>query len=91
MKVPGRRERGGPKRRWLDKVKDDIKEKRLSADEVYYDRATCIEAYAIVHRPPHINGNKMKGRRNCRPICLSCYENSLNVNFNFQLYIGLQM
>ncbi len=27
------------KRRWLDKVKDDIKEKGLSADEVY-DRAT---------------------------------------------------
>ena len=33
--------RGGPKRfrRWLDKVKDDIKEKGLAADEVY-DRAT---------------------------------------------------
>ena len=29
----GKRER--PKRRWLDKVKDDIKEKGLSADEVY--------------------------------------------------------
>ena len=28
-----------PKRRWLDKVKDDIKEKGLSADDVY-DRAT---------------------------------------------------
>ena len=27
------------KRRWLDKVKDDIKEKGLSADDVY-DRAT---------------------------------------------------
>ncbi len=27
MKVQGRRERGRPKRRWLDKVKDDIKEK----------------------------------------------------------------
>ena len=34
MKVQGRR-----KRRWLDKVKDDIKEKGLSADDVY-DRAT---------------------------------------------------
>ena len=33
MKVQGR-----PKRRWLDKVKDDIKEKGLSAD--VYDRAT---------------------------------------------------
>ena len=27
MKVLGRRKRGRPKRRWLDKVKDDIKEK----------------------------------------------------------------
>ena len=39
MKVQGRRKRGRPKRRWLDKVNDDIKEKGLSADEVY-DRAT---------------------------------------------------
>ena len=38
MKVQGRRKRGIPKRRWLDKVKDDIKEKGLSADNVY-DRA----------------------------------------------------
>ena len=30
---------GRPKRRWLDKVKDDIKEKGMSADEVY-DHAT---------------------------------------------------
>ena len=34
-----RRKRGRPKRRWLDKVKDDIKEKGLSAEDVY-DRAT---------------------------------------------------
>ena len=26
MKVQGRRKRGGPKRRWLDRVKNDIKE-----------------------------------------------------------------
>ena len=39
MKVQGRRRRGIPKRRWLDKVKDDIKEKGLSADDVH-DRAT---------------------------------------------------
>ena len=39
MKLQGRRERGRPKRRWLDKVKGDIKEKRLSADDVH-DRAT---------------------------------------------------
>ena len=34
IKVQGRRKRGRPKRRWLDKVKDDIKEKGLSADKV---------------------------------------------------------
>ena len=39
MKVKGRRKRGRPKRRWLDRVRDDIKEKGLSAVEVY-DRAT---------------------------------------------------
>ena len=39
MKVQVSRKRGRPKRRWLDRVKDDIKEKGLSADHVY-DRAT---------------------------------------------------
>ena len=39
MKVQGRRKRGSHKRRWLDKVKDNIKENGLSADDVY-DRAT---------------------------------------------------
>ena len=39
MKVQGRRKRGRPKRRWLYRMRDDIKEKGLmSADEVY-DRA----------------------------------------------------
>ena len=51
MKVQGRRRGGMPKRRLLDGVRDNIKEK--SADEVY-DRATSIETYVIVHRP-HIN------------------------------------
>ena len=41
MKVQGRRKRGRPKRIWLDKVKDDIKEKGLSAEpDDVYDRAT---------------------------------------------------
>ena len=46
MKVQGRRKRGRPKRRWLDKVKDDIKEKGLSAEEVY-DCVTrgCMSSY----------------------------------------------
>ena len=39
MKIQGRRKRGRPKRRWLDKVKDDIKEKGLSGEEVF-DRVT---------------------------------------------------
>ena len=39
MKVQGRRKRGRPKTRLLDNVKEDIKEKGMSADEVY-DRAT---------------------------------------------------
>ena len=39
MKVQGRRKIGRPKRRWFDRVRDDIKEKGLSADEMY-DRAT---------------------------------------------------
>ena len=47
MKVQWRRKRGRP---WLDKLKDDIKEKGLSADEVY-DRAT----WGVCHRTraPH--------------------------------------
>ena len=49
MKVQGRIKRGRPKRRWLDKVEDDIKEKGMSAGDVF-DRAT-LEAYVIVHRP----------------------------------------
>ena len=34
IKVQGRRKRGRPKRRWLDRVRDDIKDKGLSAEEV---------------------------------------------------------
>ena len=41
MKVQGSRKRGRPKRRWLDKVKDYIKDKGLSAEDVY-DRATWM-------------------------------------------------
>ena len=37
IKVQGRRKTGRPKRIWLDRVRDDncMKEKGLSADEVY--------------------------------------------------------
>ena len=54
MKVQGRRKRGRPERRWLDKVEDDIKENGLSADGVY-DRATWRRMLT-----PHKSGNKMK-------------------------------
>ena len=39
MKVQVRRKRGRPNRRRLDKVKDDIKDKGQSGDDVY-DHAT---------------------------------------------------
>ncbi len=46
MKVQGRRKRGRPERRCLEKVKKYIKEKGLSADDVY-DYATwrCMSSY----------------------------------------------
>ena len=58
------------KRRWVDKVKDDIKEKGLSVDEVY-DRAT-------VHRPPHKSGNKIKEekKKNARHVYVSIFLDS---------------
>ena len=42
MKVHGRRKRGRPKRRWLDKVKDDnfIREGTIGAADDVYDLAT---------------------------------------------------
>ena len=36
MKVEGRRKRGSPQGRWFGKMKDDIKEKGQSAEEVYH-------------------------------------------------------
>ena len=38
MKVHGRRKRGRPKRRWSDRVRDDIK--GVSVGEEVFDRAT---------------------------------------------------
>ena len=61
MKVEGRRKRGRPKRRWLDKVKDDIKE-NLSADEVY-DRATWRRMSSYM-TTPHKSGIRWRRRRN---------------------------
>ena len=56
MKVQGIRKRGIPKRRGLDKVKDDIKEKRL------YRLMMCTTVLhgGVCHRTstPHKSGNK---------------------------------
>ena len=38
IEVQGSRRRGRPKKRWMDCVKDDLREKGLSGEEVY-DRA----------------------------------------------------
>ena len=67
MKVQGRRKRGIPKRIWLDKVKDDIKEKGLSADEVY-DPATCSST-------PDKSGNKMQEKKRRRLPCIFVLTN----------------
>ena len=62
MKVQGRRKRGRPKRRWLDKVNDGIKKNELSADEVY-DRAV-LHGGVCHHTPtPHKSGNTMKEKK----------------------------
>ena len=53
MKVQGRRKSGRPNRRWLDKIKDDIKEKRLSAVDLY-DRATWRRMTNVIVHRPHI-------------------------------------
>ena len=61
MKVQWRRKSGRPNRRWLEKVKNYIKEKGLSADDVY-DRA-----YVIVHRPHIKVGIRLRRRsRGCQ-------------------------
>ena len=48
----GEKEERHTKRRWLDKVKDDIKENGLSADDVY-DRATWRRMSSFID-PGHI-------------------------------------
>ena len=60
MKVQVRRKRARPKRSWLDKVKDDIKEKgcRLMM-------CTTVLHGGVCHRTstPHKIGNKMKEKK----------------------------
>ena len=61
LKVQGRRKIGRPRRlrRWLDRVRDDIKEKELSGEKEY-DRATWrrMSSYIdpthwLIQRPVH--------------------------------------
>ena len=58
MKVQGRRKRGRPKRRWLDKVKDDIKERR----DCRLMMCMTVLHGGICHRTSttHQSGNKVK-------------------------------
>ena len=60
MKVHGRRKRGRPKRRWLDKVKDDIKEKGLQLM-----MCTTVLHGGVCHHTstPHKSGIKMKEKK----------------------------
>ena len=55
MKVQGRRKRGRPKRRWMDKVKDDIK-------ACWLMKCMTVLHGGVSHRTstPHKGGNKMK-------------------------------
>ena len=60
MNVQGRRKRGRPKRRWLEKVKEYIRDNGLSAD-MY----TNVLHGGICHRTstPHKSGHKMKEKK----------------------------
>ena len=49
MEVQGKRKRGKPNERWLNRVRNDIKEKGLSEEELY-DRA--MKVYVVVHQAP---------------------------------------
>ena len=61
MQVQGRRKRGRPKRRWLVKVKDDIKEKGLCRLMM----CTTVLHGGVCHRTstPHKSGNKIKKKK----------------------------
>ena len=69
MKVHERKKRESPKRRWLDKVKDAIKDKGLAVD-VVYDRATWMRIYMSSYNP-HI---KVVIRCRRRRICEQCTD-----------------
>ena len=57
MVVPGRRNRGRPKRRWLDSLKVDPKEKGLEGNE-FHDRARWRRL--VKTSIPHKGGKRRK-------------------------------
>ena len=54
MEAQGRRMVGRPKRRWMDCVGDNLREKQLSEDDVY-DRAAWRRCQEY---RPHMNGKR---------------------------------
>ena len=63
MKVQARRKRGRHKRRWLDKEKDDIKEKKRR--DCRQRKCTTVLHGGVCHRTstPRKSGNKMKEKK----------------------------
>ena len=68
MEEQGRRKSGRPKRRWLDKVKDGIKDKGLSAIDVYDCTTwTRMSSYIDPILPSHFL------LFNCFSVYLTCF------------------
>ena len=65
MKVQGGRKRGWTKRRWLDRVMDEIKEKGLSGR-----KCTTVLRGGVCHctSSSHKSGNKMKRKKKKRNV-----------------------
>ena len=61
MEIQGSRRRGRPKRRWLARVRGDIKDKGWSGEEVY-DCAAWRRVSSNID--PNKSGNKMKKKKN---------------------------
>ena len=61
--LKGRMNRGRPKRRWLDKVKDGIKEKRLSAVMMCLTVLHGRRMSSYTFSTPHKSGNTMKEKK----------------------------